>query len=158
MSGCSSERLVNSSGISLLKKEYLSIRSSNHPPTVFVTAIRTAGFWSNNLWARWETTVSTDFPFPYCMTSPENVKRIVWKCWFNLVAFIYYTHWFTSMVVLTLYIAVPSSDLLDNGLATHQKRAFLNLQTTKNTLFSQSKHLFTILLSEIYSISGKQWG
>jgi len=54
------------------------------------------------------------------------------------------------MVVFTLYIAVPSSDLLDNGLATHQKRAFLNLQTTRNTLFSQSKHLFTILSSEIF--------
>lgn len=52
MSGCSSDKLVRSSGISLCQNEYLSMRSNIQPPTTFVTARRTAGVWSNNLCAR----------------------------------------------------------------------------------------------------------
>ena len=51
-------------------KTYLSLRSSNHPPTTVDTIDLTAGFSSNVRWAIWGRTLSTFFPSPPWITTP----------------------------------------------------------------------------------------
>ena len=87
ISGSSSVWLESNSGISLWWNEYLSTKSSSHPPTTSVTAIRTCGDWSNNRWARCDITWSMGLWLPNCKTSPIVKIHCVrtFACWWLML-------------------------------------------------------------------------